>query len=229
MKKINKITIIALTLTSLTMFPVHADGEHATYAIIDANGIVLNAIVCGPAVCGPDGAWGGIMPNDTPWAGQRLVLQFPENSETKSSLGGVVSTAEQPVIYNDQTQLFTQTYTPVINTEIIDNVKLSATIESNAITFGPNTVINNEVQRTHVITPTTGAVISAFEFTGETRTVTTETGYVFTENIFNQIETETFTSPKTRSQIQASIENKLRKIQQYLNRFYILLNGWLVE
>ena len=38
-----------------------------------STGMVENAIVCTPWQCGPDGAWGGRMPNDTPWPGHLLI------------------------------------------------------------------------------------------------------------------------------------------------------------
>jgi hypothetical protein len=36
-------------------------------------GMVENVTVCTPWQCGPDGAWGGVMPNDTPWPGYLLI------------------------------------------------------------------------------------------------------------------------------------------------------------
>jgi hypothetical protein len=232
MKKINNILLFTLLLTGVSTISAHADENQATYAVVNSAGVVTNTIVCGPAVCGPNGSWSGVMPSDTPWAGQKLVLQVPVHTETGKHLGGYLGTSESPVKYDSQAQVFTQgsasTPESVTRSENIDNVTLSATIQSEVKTFGPNSVVNNEMQFTPIVTPTTGATISSFEFTGETRTVTSATGVVFTENVFN-IETEVFTSPKTRSQIQTSIENRLRIIQQYLNRFYILLNGWILD
>jgi hypothetical protein len=232
MKKINNILLFTLLLTGVSTISAHADENQATYAVVNSAGVVTNIIVCGPAVCGPNGSWSGVMPSDTPWAGQKLVLQVPVHTETGKHLGGYLGTSESPVKYDSQAQVFTQgsasTPESVTRSENIDNVTLSATIQSEVKTFGPNSVVNNEMQFTPIVTPTIGATISSFEFTGETRTVTSATGVVFTENVFN-IETEVFTSPKTRSQIQTSIENRLRIIQQYLNRFYILLNGWILD
>ena len=36
-------------------------------------GMVENVIVCTPWQCGADGAWGGVMPSDTPWPGHLLI------------------------------------------------------------------------------------------------------------------------------------------------------------
>jgi hypothetical protein len=38
-----------------------------------------------------------------------------------------------------------------------------------------------------------------------------------------------FETPKTRAQLQANIQGKLALIERYLNRFYTLLNGWLID
>jgi hypothetical protein len=232
MKKTINILLVTLLLTSVPTISAHADENQATYAVVNSAGVVTNIIVCGPAVCGPNGSWGGIMPSDTPWAGQQLVLQVPVHTETGKSLGGYLGTSENPVKYDSQAQVFTQgsasTPEPVTRSENIDNVTLSATIQSEVKTFGPNSVVNNQMQFTPLVNSSTGTTLSAIQQTGETRTVTSSIGVVTTEYVTSK-EMAFFDTPKTRSQIQASIENKLRIIQQYLNRFYILLNGWLVE
>jgi hypothetical protein len=232
MKKI--LLAISLVLSSFNFIgtPAHADENQATYAVVNSAGVVTNIIVCGPAVCGPNGSWGGIMPSDTPWAGQQLVLQVPVHTETGKSLGGYLGTPENPVMYDSQAQVFTQgsasTPEPVTRSENIDNVTLSATIQSEVKTFGPNSVVNNQMQFTPLVNSSTGATLSAIQQTGETRTVTSSIGVVTTEYVTSK-EMAFFDTPKTRSQIQTSIENRLRIIQQYLNRFYVLLNGWIID
>jgi hypothetical protein len=232
MKKI--LLAISLVLSSFNFIgtPAHADENQATYAVVNSAGVVTNIIVCGPAVCGPNGSWGGIMPSDTPWAGQQLVLQVPVHTETGKSLGGYLGTPENPVKYDSQAQVFTQgsasTPEPVTRSENIDNVTLSATIQSEVKTFGPNSVVNNQMQFTPLVNSSTGATLSAIQQTGETRTVTSSIGVVTTEYVTSK-EMAFFDTPKTRSQIQTSIENRLRIIQQYLNRFYVLLNGWIID
>ena len=232
MKKINNILIVTLLLTGVSTISAHADENQATYAVVNSAGVVTNTIVCGPAVCGPNGSWGGVMPSDTPWAGQQLVLQVPVHTETGKHMGGYLGTPESPVKYDSQAQVFTQGSTstpePITRSETVDNVTLFATIQSEVKTFGPNSVVNNQMQFTPLVNSSTGATLSAIQQTGETRTVTSSAGEVTTEYV-TSTEMALFDTPKTRSQIQASIENKLRIIQQYLNRFYILLNGWLVE
>jgi len=207
MKKINKVLLISLALTGIFAFPAQADGE-ATYAVVDSSGIVTNVIVCQASICGPSGSLNGVMPD-----GQRLILQVPANPVTGKNQGAFIGTIDNPVKYDSQEQVFTQgsasTPAPVTRSETVDTTTLVATIYSTEITFGPNNFIDGQMKFDPKVTPTTGATISA-------------TSGLQTEIAF-------FDTPKTRSQIQASIENKLRIIQQYLNRFYILLNGWLVE
>ena len=232
MKKIINILLTTLVLTGVSTISAHADENQATYAVVDSNGVVTNIIVCGPAVCGSNGSWGGTMPSDTPWAGQKLVLQVPVHSVTGQSLGGYLGTPDNPVKYDSQAQVFTQgsasTPEPVTRSEAIDNVTLSATIQSEVKTFGPNSVVNNQMQFTPLVNSSTGATLSAIQQTGETRTVTSSIGEVTTEYVASK-EMAFFDTPKTRSQIQTSIKNKLQIIEQYLNRFYVLLNGWMID
>jgi len=213
MKKIINILLATLVLTGVSTVSAYADENQATYAVVNSAGVVTNIIVCGPAVCGPNGSWGGVMPSDTPWAGQQLVLQVPVHTETGKSLGGYLGTPENPVKYDSQAQVFTQGSTsipaPVTRSETIDTVTLSATIQSEVKTFGPNSVVNNEMQFTPLVTSNTGATISATDG--------------FTKEI------AMFETPKTRAQLQANIQGKLAIIQKYLDRFYILLNGWLID
>jgi hypothetical protein len=213
MKKIINILLVTLLLTSVPTISAHADENQATYAVVNSAGVVTNIIVCGPAVCGPNGSWGGVMPSDTPWAGQQLVLQVPVHTETGKSLGGYLGTPENPVKYDSQAQVFTQGSTsipaPVTRSENIDDVTLSATIQSEVKTFGPNSVVNNEMQFTPLVNSGTGATLSA------------------TDGLTKEI--AMFETPKTRTQLQAAITNKLLVIQKYLHRYYVLLGGWLID
>jgi hypothetical protein len=240
MKKIINILLATLLITGVSTTSAHADENQATYAVVNSAGVVTNIIVCGPAVCGPNGSWGGTMPSDTPWAGQKLVLQVPVNSITGQSLGGYIGTLENPVKYDSQAQVFTQGSSTapasVTRSETIDTTTITATIQSNTVTFGPNNVVNNQMQFTPVITPTTGATISASQTNGETRTVTRvitnskgETSTVTEAELITTDQSTTFNTPQTRTQIQQSIQGKLAIIERYLNRFYELLRGWVID
>jgi hypothetical protein len=231
---------ISLVLSSFNFIgtSAHADDQCTsanpcgTWAVVDSSGVVRNIIVCEERVCGASGSWHGVMPNDTPWPGARIVLQVPPNPVTNQSQGGNMGTPDNPVKYDSQEQVFTQgsasTPAPVTRSETVDTTTISVTINSDVVTFGPNSFVNGQMQVTPRVNSSTGATLSAIQQTGETRTVTSSIGVVTTEYVTSK-EMAFFDTPKTRSQIQASIENKLRIMQQYLNRFYVLLNGWLVD
>jgi (p)ppGpp synthase/HD superfamily hydrolase len=119
---------------------------------------------------------------------------------------------------------------PIIKTETLDNTILTATVNVEAKTYAPNTDGSIGPKPTTeilpIITQNTSATISA----SETRTVTTlseNNTEIVSDVLFT--ETKSFDTRQTRSQIQVSVENKLRLIQQYLNRFYVLLNGWIID
>ena len=231
MKKIINILLATLVLTGVSTISAHADENQATYAVVNSDGVVTNTIICGPAGCGPNGSWGGVMPNGTPRAGQKLILQVPVNTVTGQSQGGYLGTTSNPVTYNSQTQLFAQgsasTPMPVTRVETIDTTTISVTIQSNTLTFGPNTVVNNQMQFTPIVTSTTGATISATQTNGETRTVTSAPGVVTTELVAT-IESQSLTSPQTRVQIAQAVQDK-SLLQRRLDRIYVLLRGWLID
>ena len=213
MKKIINILLATLVLVGVSTVSAHAGEDQATYAVVNSAGVVTNVIVCGPAVCGPNGSWNGVGPNDSPFAGQKFVLQVPVNPVTGQNQGAFIGTPENPVKYDSQAQVFTQGSTsapaPVTRTETVDTSTLVTTIASTEVTFGPDNFVDGQMIFNPKVTPTTGATLSAIQG-------------LATEVIV-------FETPKTRSQIQASIENKLRIMQQYLNRFYVLLDGWLID
>jgi len=213
MKKISKVLLIAFALVNVSAISANAGEGEATYAVVDSSGVVTNVIVCQASVCGSSGSWNGTMPSDTPWAGQKLVLQVPAHPETGKNQGSVIGTPENPVKYDSQSQTFTQgsasTPVPVRNSETVDNTTLVATIQSDVVTFGPDKFVNGQMQFTPVVTSNTGATISA------------------TDGLVKEM--AMFETPKTRAQLQANIQGKLALIERYLNRFYTLLNGWLID
>jgi len=203
---------IVLTFLTLSTIPAYA-GDQSTYAVVDSNGVVTNVIACGPAVCGPNGSLGGVMPTDTPWAGQRLVLQVPENPVTGQTQGGYRGTPDNPVKYDLQAQVFTQGSTSmpapvVVKIEIVDTTTVSATINSDAVTFGPDSFIDGQMKFTPVVTSTTGASISATQGTTN--------------------ETQSFTNPQTKEQVTAAVVNK-PLLTRYLSKVFMLLRGWILD
>ena len=148
MKKI--FLAISLVLSSFNFIgtPAHADDQCTsanpcgTWAVVDSSGVVRNIIVCEERVCGASGSWHGVMPNDTPWPGARIVLQVPPNPVTNQSQGGNMGTPDNPVKYDSQGQVFTQgsasTPAPVTRSETVDTTTISATINSCLLYTSPS-------------------------------------------------------------------------------------------
>jgi hypothetical protein len=207
MKKITNILLVTLVLTSFAVTSAKASEPTGTYAVVNSSGVVTNIIVCTASVCGPGGSWGGVMPNDTPCPGCSIVLQRAPNPVTGLSQGGNMGTPENPVKYDSEKQVFTQGTeaipSPVTRTEVVEEAIISVTINSTEVSFGPN------VETKPIVDSQTSATLFAIEGL--------------------QKEMASFETPKTRTQLQAAIENKLFIIQRYLNRFYRLLNGWLID
>jgi hypothetical protein len=210
MKKITNILLTTLVLTSVSFItsPAKADDQCTsanpcgTWAVVDSSGVVTNIIVCEERVCGSG-----------TFAGMKVVLQVPPNPVTNQSQGGYLGTPNNSVTYNEQTQVFSQGNTsfpaPVTRTEVVDTTTLSATINSNTVTFGPSKFVNGQMQFTPKIDSNTVATISAIQGT--------------------TVERQTFTTPKTKLEIEQSIQGRLNLIQRYLNRFYELLKGWILD
>jgi hypothetical protein len=53
--------------------------NHNIYSVVDQDGVIQNNVVCADSVCGDNGQWSGSMPQDTPWAGMKLVKQRSGN------------------------------------------------------------------------------------------------------------------------------------------------------
>jgi hypothetical protein len=142
-----------------------------------------------------------------------VVLQVPAHPVTGQHQTGFLGTPENPVRYDSEAQVFTQgsasNPAPVTRSETVDTATLTVTINSNAVSFGPNNFIDGKMQFTPIVTSTTGATISAIEGL--------------------QKEIAMFETPKTRAQLQEAIANKLLIIQKYLHRYYVLLGGWLID
>jgi len=215
MKKIINILLATLVLTGVSTVSAHAGEDQATYAVVNSAGVVTNVIVCGPAVCGPNGSWNGVGPNNSPFAGQKFVLQIPVNPVTGQNQGSVFTqnpTPEQVVRYDSQAQVFTQgsgtTPMPVTRTETVDTSTLVATINSTQVTFGPDNFVDGQMIFNPKVTPTTGATISA------------------TEGVVT--ESQLFTTPQTRNQIAVAVQEK-SLLQRRLDRIYVMLRGWVLD
>jgi len=181
-----------------------ASNPCGTWAVLDNSNTVTNVIVCQTAVCGSGTIAGTVTP---------VVLQVPAHPVTGQHQTGYLGTPENPVRYDSEAKVFTQgsanNPAPVTRSETVDTATLTVTINSNAVSFGPNNFIDGKMQFTPIVTSTTGATISA------------------TDGLIKEM--AMFETPKTRAQLQANIQGKLALIERYLNRFYTLLNGWLID
>lgn len=103
---------------------------------------------------------------------------------------------------------------PVVRTETTnEKVTLTVTLDVGAKVVAPNSDgsigYKPDSELIPIIDSTTAATLSA------------------TEDSVKEV--VMFDTPKTRTQIEKAVSNKLVLIQRYLNRFYTLLNGWLIE
>jgi len=210
MKKINVIlsgVLLATSFSFLSITPAQAcsvEDPCGTWAVVN-DGVVTNIIVCQPSVCG-SGVFGG----------NKVVLQVPANTTTHTSQGGYYNPEpERAVTYNEQTNNFSMgsniAPVAVTNTEVVDSVTLSATVNSNSVTFGPNNFINGKMEFTPVVDTSTGAIISATKINGNSITK----------------ESLSFATPQTVEQIRASLTEELVMIRANLNKLIALLKSWV--
>jgi hypothetical protein len=218
MKKTINILLVTLLLTGVSTIPVNA--EETGQTIYWNNGIASTtpptpeeSTVAGFAVVDNEGVVKGVIACNTNYCPTvlegtfmdctncKLVQQTP--ASTDGNAVGFVNTPEIPVTYDLQTNLFTLGTGSTLRSEVVDSTTISVTINSEGVVFNPTTPITPKV------TPTTGATISA------------------TDGLIKEM--AVFETPKTRAQLQANIQGKLALIERYLNRFYTLLNGWLID
>ena len=95
--------------------------NHNIYSVVDENGVIQNNVVCADSVCGDSGQWSGSMPQDTPWAGMKLVKQRSGN------VGGYWGT------YDSSNQTFTIDRS-CSTCEIFSDVQKPGTIKDGVVT-----------------------------------------------------------------------------------------------
>ena len=224
MKIKNKLAVIILAISSAMLMSIStAYAGEETYAVIDSSGVVVNVIVCQPSVCGPSGSWGGIMPNDTPWAGQRLVPQFAANSEGKNQ-GAIINPlgSGKEVVYSDGTFTINNNV-PVNKVDVQTNATNTETStvsvsisEGNKTTFSYQDTIGKSFSEvtynTLPLDNNVSATVSATEITStSTRT-----------------ESTTFEERKTAEEVSSIlIQRNLTLLQSKISRLLALLDGWI--
>ena len=209
---------------SSTTPPTPEESAVAGFAVVNTEGVVKGVIACNISSC-PSTLIGTYMD----CTNCKLVQQTPASPDGNAF--GYVGTPENPIKYDSQAQVFTQgsasTPAPVTRSETVDTTTISVTINSDVVTFGPNSFVNGQMQFTPRVNSNTGATISATQTNYETRTVTSATGVVTTELVATT-ESQSFTTPQTRNQIVVSVQEK-SLLKRRLDRIYVLLRGWLID
>jgi hypothetical protein len=209
MKNLIKILLTTIIFSSLSSLPAHAE----TYAVVDENGLVTNIIACDASVCGANGTWSGVMPNDNPLAGQRLILQVPVNSVTGENQGGYYNPQPKPgepditFKYDSQAQEFFFNAEPVVTTEIVETTTLKTIVYPTVLAFGPNNFKNNKM-----------------EFTSKTDTNTVATIFAQQGAYF---ENKTYSTSQTVEQLRESLTEDLGLLRENLNKLIALLKSWV--
>jgi len=207
MKKIINILLTTLVLTSVSTVSANAEGTYER-------------------ICAPHG-----------WAGCGEFVIYDSNGVERNRVIGPISILDECGVNlcgggPGGRAVLTTTIKPepIVRTEVVAETTLTATVNVETKVVAPNSDgsigYKPGSELISVIDSNTSATISA----SETRTVTTlseNNTEIISDVLFT--ETKSFDTRQTRSQIQVSVENKLRIIQQYLNRFYVLLNGWIID
>ena len=211
MIKISKVLVTALVLTSMSIIPANAEDEGK---VLYCQGMVCSETPPNPesfatfAVVDSTGKVENIIVcsiEHCPSTVESTYSTCPNCNLVQQTAPGITSgnrgTPENPVIYDAQAQVFKQDASTT--SETVDTVTLTVTVDSRAIIFSPTVPV------TSVVTSAGGATLSA------------------TDGLVKEM--AMFETPKTRAQLQANIQGKLALIERYLNRFYTLLNGWIIE
>jgi hypothetical protein len=211
MRKISKVVVTAIVLTGISIIPANAEDEGK---VLYCQGMVCSETPPNPesfatfAVVDSTGTVENIIVcsiEHCPSTVESTYSTCPSCNLVQQTAPGITSgyrgTPENPVTYDAQAQVFTQDASTI--SETVDTVTLTATVDSRAIIFSPTVPI------TPVVKSPASATISA------------------TDGLVKEM--AMFETPKTRAQLQANIQGKLALLERYLNRFYTLLNGWLID
>jgi hypothetical protein len=178
-----------------------------TYAVLDNTNKVENVVVCQTSVCGSG-----------TFADKPVVLQVLADPETGKNQNAFIGTTENPIIYDQEKQTFSQGSEsfPVpaeTKQETVDSVTITATINSKVVTFGPDNYENGKMKFDPKIDANTSATISATDVSSNS---------ILTES-------KTFEGRKTAAEISSILtEQRLNLLQSRINRFLILLTGWII-
>jgi len=238
MKKIINVLILALTFVTLPLTNSYADvnkyvqlKDGVAFAYVESAGFVGNSILLPTGVSWEDVKFKKYE-NET-WVTAPVintvtelvnnqVVQTQNTVFASDAKGDVVSSEVQLGWYKTNTGSYVDPVTASLASQILPGSIERSTRED-------TTTISVNLEGNYNSTSfTKTAVLSAIQTNYENATVVQLNG-LKTTNTVETVERIVFTSPKTRAQIQASIKNKLNLIELYLNRFYMLLSGWVLD
>ena len=210
MKK--NIKFIGFISAAILLFNISSAVADPTYAVLDENGNVTNIIVCGSACA--SGTFGG----------NRVVLQVAADPVTNANRGGMWN-GPATTTYNNNTGAFTvNTNTPIVKVEedvVLENeneeaVTLTSIIFGRAYTFTYNDTLGtewvNDIRK--IQTPTTLNQNVKAEISATTKSKT---------------ESVSFDERKTALEVSNTVTLQNRNMMQSkINKFLILLDGWLL-
>jgi hypothetical protein len=241
MKKVFLVLSIFATILTPISFTssAYADGcssdnPCASYASVDSNGVVTNTMVCQASVCGNGGSWNSVMPSDTPWAGQKIVLQNSTNPDgSGQALGGYNSSSNSQVTYNSQSNVFTLDSGPTAVSQtksFSDNsVVTKMTVVSSEVTRSfqaPSSVTSSPIVVEQTAVPGSTAKIYVTEI-NNAKCVSVNNSEPICETVSQSI---SFTVPQTAQQIlRTALNNKLTIIQKNIDALSLLVKGVIIK
>jgi len=238
MKKIINILILALTFVTIPVTNSYADvnkyvqlKDGVAFAYVESTGFVGNSILLPTGVSWEDvkfkkyenGTWvTAPVINTVTELVNNEVVQTQSTVFASDAKGDVVSPEVQTGWQKTNTGSYVDAATGALASQILPGSTEKGTRED-------TTTILVNLEGNYNSTSFTGAaVLSAIQTNYENVTVIKPNGLKTTDTL-QTIERIAFTSPKTRAQLQTNIQGKLALIERYLNKFYTLLQGWLLD
>jgi hypothetical protein len=238
MKKIINILILALTFVLIPVTNSYADvntyvqlKDGVAFAYVESAGFVGNSILLPTGVSWEDvkfkkyenGTWvTAPVINTVTELVNNEVVQTQSTVFASDAKGDVVSPEVQPGWHKINTGSYVDPVIGAFASQILPGSTEKGTRED-------TTTILVNLEGNYNSTSFTGAaVLSAIQTNYENVTVIQPNG-LKTTNTVKTTERIAFTSPKTKAQLQTNIQGKYSLIERYLNRFYTLLQGWLLD
>jgi hypothetical protein len=230
MKKISKVLLIAISTLFLSATQSYASDsvvnryvqlkDGVVFAYVESTREVGNSILLPPNLTWEDvknkkyenGTWvDATIIHTVTEIVNKQVTQTSATVFSSDAKGDVVTPDVQTFWHKNSDGTYTNSPTSVERKYIQDTVTVSVELAGNILDSSFNG----------------GATLSVIESNNELRTIIEPNGLKNTmygeekDRVF-------FNTPKTRDQVEESVQNNL-KIKQYLNKFFQLLNGWMIS